>query len=276
VSARGSWNWMDPLGVRGSRLDPAVLMRDIGRAVRRGVPLVDFFGPVLRSMHGRSFEVAVRPPVRFVLERVVDTVPANEVVVGTRGAAVPIWRSVELDVTDIEVGPFGADRARVTATDVRYVDEGKPHLRVGSCSARVRLSAPQFALLVAELAPSADIDAVGTRLVVRPQWGRGRVAVDVTASMRHGTLHLRPDAVQAGSVSRRASERLPLTCDFPLPGVPDDLTVTDVEAFDDTVEATVSFGAVEIPVDLAAVLTQAGGDGARVLIRTVSGGRWRP
>lgn len=273
---RSAWDWIDPLGIRGTRWDPTVIMRDLAKGTADTLPMVDVFGRLLRRLEGRRIEIEREPAVTLVVGEITDAVPANEVVMSARGTAVPIWRRVSLGVHSIDVGGLGAERADVTAVDVRFVDTGTQHLRVASLSARVLLTDVQFGELVADFDLPAEVEVSGTRLVVRPRWSGGRVAVDVTPSVRDGALHLRPESVRVLRWTVPAPSRLPMTLEFPLRNMPREVSVTDVATTDDgQVEATVGMAAVELPVDLRQVVSDLGAESARVAVKLLSGEIWR-
>ncbi len=276
MSDRSAWDWLDPLGIRGTRWDPTVIMRDLARGTAGNLPMIDVFGRLLRRLEGRRIEIERERAVTLVVGEITDTVPANEVVMGTRGTAVPIWRRVSLGVHSIDVGGLGAELADVTAVDVRFVDKGTQRLRVASLSARVLLTDVQFAELVSDLDLPAEVEVSGTQLVVRPRWSGGRVAVDVTPSVRDGTLHLRPESIRVLRWAVPAPTRLPMTLEFPLRNVPREVSVTDVATTDQgQVEATVGMAALELPLDLRQMVSDLGAEGARVAVKLLSGDIWR-
>ena len=271
MAERSGWDWIDPLGIRGSRWDPSVILRDLARGTVDNLPVVDVFGKLLKRLEGRRLEFERQRRVTLVVGEVADAVPANEMVMGAAGTAVPIWRRLVLGVHSIEVDGMAAERADVTAVDVRFEDRGSQRLSAASVSARVLLTDVQFAELVQQLDLPAEVAASGSRLVVRPRWGRGLVAVEVVPSVEAGSLHLRPRAVHLVRWQVPTPTRLPVTLDFPLPTVPDTVTVSEVETTEQgDVTATVGMMAVEFPFDLRRVLTDLGTEGARVAVRVFS------
>ena len=186
----------------------------------------------------------------------------------------PIWRRVVLGVHSIRVGDLAAERADVTAVDVRFVDQGSQRLTVAGLSVRVLLTEGQFADLVGYFELPAEVEAAGTRLVVRPSWAGGWAEVAVTPTVARGSLHLRPESVRLMRWSFPAPSRLPMTLDFPLRAVPDEVTVSGVRSGDGTVEATVEMTGVELPLDLRQLITDLGTEGARVAVRLLSGEFW--
>lgn len=274
MAERSSWDWIDPLGIRGSRWDPAVIMKELARGTVDNVPMVDVFGRLLKRLEGRRLEFERERRVTLVVGEVADAVPANEVVMGAGGTAVPIWRRVTLGVHSIEVDGLSAERAEITAVDVRFEDRGSQRIRAASVSARVLFTGVQFAELVQELDLPADVAAAGSRLVLRPPWARGLVAVEVVPSVDAGSLHLRPRVMHLARWRVPTPTRLPVTLDFPLRRVPDTVSVTDVESTDEgAVAATVRMAGVDLPFDLRRVLTDLGVEGARVVVRVFSGDR---
>ena len=171
MSDRSTWDWLDPLGIRGTRWDPTVIMRDLAKGTMESLSMVDLFSGVLKRLEGRRIEIEGSRNMTLVVGEITDAVPANEVVMGARGTAVPIWREVKLGVHSIDVGGLGAEHADVTAVDIRFEDRGSQRISVASLSARVLLTEVQFADLVADFDLPAEVEVSGTKMVVRPRWG---------------------------------------------------------------------------------------------------------
>ena len=112
--------------------------------------------------------------------------------------------------------------------------------------------------------------------MVRPRWLAGQVRIEVTPSVKDGSLHLRPESIRVLRWTVPAPTRLPLTLDFPLRDMPDEVSITDVSTTDDgAIEATVEMAALELPVDLRQVISDLGSEGARVVGKFLSGELWR-
>ena len=268
-------DWFDPLGLRGSRLDPFTLfgnaLRGEGLAQQSAEALAK---TMAQRLVGRRVEIDRAPPIAATVDRVDEVTPATALAaLPTRIGEVPMWRLVRGRLRDVSVGSRRLDAIELTVVGVRIVGASAQRLRLGRVDFNATVSPDEVTRW------AADVDG---NHVVRVHEGRleathrrmerwAWVEVRVTAAAQ--TVVVTPIAVRLLGRSLPLPRRLGRPVLRPAPWLPAELVVDEVRVTDVVVGVRGGLDDVLVPVDVTRVLEDLGSERGRSALRIVMGDR---
>lgn len=270
-----SFDWLDPLGLRGSRLDPFTHLADalLGRGITAD-SAARMSTAIARRLEGRRVEVGSRPPVSATVERLHDVrPPAGLGALPTDAAELPLFASVAGRVRDVEIGDVRLDRIDLTVQRVRVGPAGD-RLRVGAVDYEARATAAA----VFDRIASADGSAPRFRVDRgRLEASRGILArwvwVECAVSAADGRIVVEPVTVRVRGRPIPVPAVLLRPIVRPAPRLPAAVIVDSVDVVDADIVVRGRVREVVLPVDVTRVLADLGTQTTRSALRVVFGDR---
>jgi hypothetical protein len=131
-------DWFDPLGSRGSKLDPFTFFADALKGEGVTGQSADLMATTLaKQLVGRRIEIDHEPPISATIERI-DEVRPPPMIAATAviGREVPMWESVAGQLADVHVGEWRIRSIDLQARSLSLV--GPPHNGCESAGLRRR------------------------------------------------------------------------------------------------------------------------------------------
>jgi hypothetical protein len=266
--------WFDPLGIRGSRLDPLTLFADAVRGeglARQSVERLT--GTLAQSLVERRVEIETTPPVHATVERVVHISPVTAMAaMPTVAGEVPLWRRVCGGLRDVRIGSRTLERVELDIAD----------LRLGALGRRLRITAVEFHALASDTEVQQWVRALAGDRPVRLDQGRLEISdrrvvrwawLEVEASASAGTIVVTPVALRVVGRVVSLPGRLRRPSRIVAPWLPDELVVDAVMVAGNAVTITGRLRQLDLEVDLVSVLVELATGGTRSVLRVVAGAR---
>lgn len=264
---------MDPLGIRGTRLDPfthltnALLGKGIAAesAARMSTALA-------RQLEGRELHVAADPPVRATVERLDDVrPPAGVGALPTSAAEMPMFTAVKGRVRDVAIGEIRLDRIDLEARGIRLGAAGD-RLRVDGVDYEARITTESLHAQVAALVPDApQLRFDNGRLEGSDGWFARWFWMEFTVRAEDKRVVVEPVAVRFRGRPLPAPKRIMQPIVRPEPRLPAPLTVEGVSVDGDDIVMAGSVAALVIPVDVTRLLTDLGTQTTRSALNVMIG-----
>jgi DUF2993 family protein len=268
-------DWFDPLGLRGSRLDPfamfAAALRGEGLAQQSAEVMAT---TIIRRMVGRRVEINCDPPISATVDRIDEAVPATALAaMPTLGGEVPMWKLVRGRIRDVRVGGRALSSVDLTATGVWLLGATAQRLRVDHLDFNATVSPDEMERW------AGDIDGghlvrlregrleVSDRRVARWAW----LEVSVTAAEQ--TVVVTPIALRILGRNVPMLGRLRRPVERDAPWLPAELIVNDVRVTDQVVGVRGELAEVAVSVDVPRLFTELGAQGSKSVLRIVVGDR---
>jgi hypothetical protein len=268
-------DWFDPLGLRGSRLDPFTMFADALKGEGLAQQSAEVMATTItRRLVGRRVEIKGDPPISATVDRIHEAVPATALAaMPTISGEVPMWKRVRGRIRDVSIGGRTLSSVDLTVSGVSLLGPTAQGLRVEHLEFNATVTPEEIERW------AADID--GTR-VVRSSEGRLEVSdrrvarwawleVSVTAADR--TIVVTPITL------RILGRPVPILGRFRRPverdaqWLPAELVVDEVRVTDQVVGVSGELGQVSISVDVARLFAELGSQGTRSVLRIVVGDR---
>jgi len=268
-----SRDWFDPLGLRGSKLDPFTMFADALKGEGLAQQSAEVMATTIaRRLVGRRVEIDSDPPISATVERIDEAIPATALAaLPTSSGEVPMWQRVRGRIREVTVGERTLKSVDLTVTGVRLV---------GATAHRIRVDHVEFNATVApdEIERwAADIDGdhvvrlheerleVTDRRVARWAW----LEVSVTAARK--TIVVTPVALRILGRTMPMPGRLRRPVERDASWLPAELVVSEVRLTDQGAGVRGELDDVLVPVDVARLLTEIGAQGTRSVLRVVVG-----
>jgi len=265
-------SWLDPLGIRGSILDPFSLFADAARmVVPPGESISWMMTTAARRLEGRRFKTRGDPLIEARVAKVREVVPAMTVSVPMVGRTISIWDRVDLTLDSVVIDGRHVSGARVTAVGIGVSDPAAQSVSVSHVEITVTLTEDDIRPWLEDTGVRAEIDMQTGLAEVRP-WARaGWIRVIVEPDVEAGRASGRPTAVKVGPATIPLPSRLARGRARQLPAAHEELVVTDLR-FPDGVHAEVCLMGddIEIAVDIPRVVAEVGLEGPRSVARILT------
>ncbi|MEM7140850.1 MAG: hypothetical protein AAF548_07420 [Actinomycetota bacterium] len=268
-----SRSWLDPFGIRGSKLDPFAFLSDT--LAGRGAA-ADSAGRVAttlaRQLVGERVEVGSSPRVAATVERIEDVRPAvaGAAIPGLDGQ-MPLWSSLAGRLTDVEIDRLGIDRVDVSVENVRVAATGD-RVHVGSTEFTARVSAArareQAAALEQPIVLRFDNGVVEMTEPRLERWFWVEMRIGVEAQKATGEIV----GLRFRSFSLPVPRRLRKPRTDHVAALPEALCISEVRVEGDAVVAEGTFEAVDLPIDMTALMADLASGTTRSMLRIAFGG----
>ena len=267
-------DWLDPLGLRGSRLDPFKMFTDALKGEGLAQQSAERIATgVAQGLVGRRVEVDHDPPVSFTVDAVHELAPATALAaVPSTDGVIPMWQRFRARLSDVAVGDARIESVEIDAVGLRLVGTGARRMQIGRVDAVGIVTAEKLGGWLEQLDLPYVVRLADGRLEVadrRFQRWVG-VSIDITAAAQEVT-------VQTGEVRLLGRRFLPpswlrRTERRPAPWLPIGAEIVRLEATDDDrLEFVAAIEEVEVPVDISKLLVDLGAGGTRSVLRIVTG-----
>jgi len=265
-------SWLDPLGIRGSILDPFALFADAARmVVPSGESISWMMTTAARRLEGRRFKTHGDPLIEARVASIREVVPAMTVSVPVVSRMISIWDLVDLTLDSVVIDGRAVTGAQVIATGIGVADPAAQSVLVSHAEIIVMLSEDDIRPWLEDAGVRAEIDMQSGIAEVRP-WARaGWLRVIVESDVEGGRASGRPTAVKVGPATFPLPTWLMRGRSRQLPAAHDSLVVTDLR-FPDGVHAEICLSGddIEIAVDIPRVVAEVGLEGPRSVARILT------
>ena len=264
--------WLDPLGIRGSILDPLALFADAARTV---VPASESISWMMttaaRRLEGRRFKTHGDPLIEARVARVREVVPSMSVTVPVVSRIISIWDRMDLTLDSVSIGGRPVTGVEVVASGIGVADPAAQSVLVSHVEIEVVLSKDDIRPWLEDAAVAAELDMRTGFAEVRP-WDRaGWLRVVVEPCVDAGRASGRPKAAKVGPVTVPLPSRLVSGLSRHLPRAHESLSVSEM-TFPDGVHANVRLVGddIKLAVDVPRVVTEIGLEGPRTVARILT------
>ena len=269
-----SRDWFDPFGIRGSRLDPFVILTNALTGQGPAGQSAEFVSTTIaRRIVGRTIQIDAGRKIVATIAAVDEArPPAPLAAVPTGAAEVPMWERVRLRLHSIRLGEWHVEQASLDARDIRLVGVGSQRIRVGSTDFVAAVRPEEVVRWAAAVSDDHRVRVHDGRLEVTDRRLERWLWVEVGVAAVDQTIVVRPIGVRALGRALPLPIRLRRRIERPAPWLPAAVTVERTEVGDD--DAVVVHGAVaasEVPVDMARFLADLGAEGTMSVLRIVTG-----
>jgi len=265
-------SWLDPLGIRGSILDPFALFADAARmVVPPGESIAWMMTTAARRLQGRRFKTHGEPLIEATVSKVREVVPAMTVSVPGLSRPISIWDRAAFSLESVMVDGHPVTGADVVATGIGVSDPTAQTLSVAHVDITLTLNANELRPWFEDAGVHADLDMRTGIAEVRP-WARaGWIQVMVEPIIVGGRACGRPTAVKAGPIRVPLPGGLSRSRSRRFPAAHDSLAVTEVR-FRDGIHAEISLGGddINIGIDIPRVVAEIGLEGPRSVARILT------
>ncbi len=267
--------WFDPLGLRGSKLDPFTMFADALRGEGLAQQSVDAMAAtVVRRLVGRRIEIDRDPPVSATVDRIHEATPATaRAAIPTTFGEVPMWQRLRARIRDVSIGDKTLRSVEMTVTGVRLIGATSQRLGVEHVEFNATIAPEEAERWAAEIEGSHVVRVRDGRLeatdrrVARWAW----LEVAVTAADR--VVVVTPVALRILGRAVPMPSRLRRPLARPVPWLPGDLVIREVRVTGPAIGVRGELGDVRVPVDVARVMTELGALGTKSVLRIVLGDR---
>lgn len=266
--------WFDPLGIRGSRLDPLALFVDAVRGeglARRSVERLT--GTLAQSLVERRVEIVSTPSVQATVERIDHVSPATAMAaVPTLAGEVPLWHRVCGGLRDVRIGPRTFEHVELDIADLR-VGGFDRRLRIATLDFEATASASEVEQWVETLAADRRVRLDRSRLEVSDRRLARWAWVEVAASASAGVIVVTPVALRILGRVVPLPRWLRRPSRIAAPWLPEHFVVDVVMVTGEGVTVTGRTRDLDLDVDLVSVLVEVATGGTRSVLRVVVGRR---
>ncbi|MFT5202921.1 MAG: hypothetical protein ACI9C1_002318 [Candidatus Aldehydirespiratoraceae bacterium] len=268
-------DWFDPLGLRGSKLDPFAFFAGALRGEGVAGQSADLMASTLaKQLVGRRIEIDYEPPISATVERVDEVRPPSmRSATAVIGREVPMWESVAGRLADVHIGKWRIRSIDLQARSLVLVGAAAQRMRVGQVEAQAEIDAEALQTWAGALEGEYRVRVNEGRLEVGDRRAPGWLwlEVSVTAGDRH--LAVTPLALRAFGRTVPLLRRFRRPVVRPIKWLPVDMEITAVRVEGDSVQVDGRLRNAIVPVDIAKALTDLGSESTRSVLRIVLGDR---
>jgi hypothetical protein len=250
-------DWFDPLGLRGSKLDPFAFF--VGALKGEGITgqSADLMATTLaKQLVGRRIEIDYEPLISATVERI-DEVrpPPMSAATAVIGREVPMWESVAGRLADVRVGEWRIRSIDVQARSIVLLGATAQRMRVGRVEAQAEIDPEELQAWAGTIEGEYRVWVCEGRLEASdrraPEWLR--LEISVTAGDGH--LAVTPLALRAFGRTVPLMRRFRRPVVRPIKWLPAGLEITAVRVEGDSVQLDGRLRNVIVPVDITKALT---------------------
>jgi len=264
-------NWLDPLGIRGSILDPLSLFADAARMV---VPPAESISWMMttaaKRLEGRRIKTHGDPLIEARVASIREVVPAMVVSVPVLNRTISIWDRVELTLDSLRIDGLPVTGAEVTATGIGVADPAAQSVVVAKVEIKVTLNEDDIGRWLEDADVRVEIDMQTG--IAEISWARaGWLRVVGEPFVDDGRVSGRPTALKFGRVKIPLPRWLVRRNSRVLSDSDDSLVVTHLR-FPDGIHAEVVLTGrdLELAIDIPRLITEIGLEGPRSVARILT------
>ncbi len=264
-------DWFDPLGLRGSKLDPFALMGEAARLM--GPPSQSFawmVTTVAKRLEGRRFEIRRDPVIAGRVAMIHEVVPATSIPLPGLSSSIALWDRARLTVDDLTIGAGRVDKIEVSAEDVRVTDATAQRVSVRTVGLVVTLTSGQVAQWLGEMDVDAEFDFETETFAVRPAILGRWLSVVVEPTLVGRRAVMRPTGVKLARWLVPVPSLLARSRSHELDQLPPGVELVGMSTIDaDRVEVRMTARDLDLAVDLPRLITDVGVEGTRSVVRVL-------
>ncbi len=261
-------DWFDPLGIRGSILDPLAALNEAAKVVAPVTqPFAWMMTAAARRLHGRRVRIESTPQIKARVARIDEISPATAISVPGLSDSIALWRRAVFSVDQVWIERNPIDRVDVVASDIRVRDSSARQVLISG----VKLVATLTAESVASWMNSLGIDGV-------PDFDSGNIEIHPVSRLRWLRVAAEPSILPRGAEVRALSVAVgPLSLPIPkwllrtrtvsFPHLPEELALTGLSMSDGQVMKVMLEGkGIDIPVDMPRLMAEIGVEGTMSVV----------
>jgi len=266
-------DWFDPLGLRGSKLDPFTMFRDALRGEGLAHQSAERMATnIAQRLVGRKIRVEGDLEISATVDAVEEVRPPTAVDVFPTGVAeAPMWSRVRGRLRDVTVGDWQATEVALTADDLVLVGATADRLRVGHVDFVATVESAEVERWAAEIDGDHRLRISENRIEVTDRRLERWVWLEVSVSAADRTITVEPRQLRLFGRPIPMVSWLKRAITRPAPWMPANVSIESVSVEGDQAILAGSVGTTLVPVDVAKVLTDLGTEGTMSVLRIVTG-----
>ncbi|MEQ8840786.1 MAG: hypothetical protein RIB98_07380 [Acidimicrobiales bacterium] len=270
-----SRDWFDPLGIRGSRLDPFTLFTNALRGQGPAGQSAEVIATTMaRRLVGRTVSVDAGVKITATVAGVDEArPPAPLAAVPTGAVEVPMWERVRVRLQRIELGEWRLARATLDVHDIRLVGAAAKAIRIGGADFTATVKPGEVVRWAEAIAGERRVRVREGMLEVSDRRLERWVWVTVAVTARDQTVVVRPRHLTAFGRTVPLPPRWQRDVVRPAPWLPTEVQIIGIESDGDDLVATGRVTATDVPVDMTKLLVDLGTESTRSVLRIAIGGR---
>lgn len=261
-------NWFDPLGIRGSILDPLAPFSEAAKMVTPGAqPFTWMMTTAARRLQGRRVSVKTATSIEARVARIVEVVPATEIPVPVLSESIGLWQRAEFSVDQVTVGGKPIDRVDVVATDIRIKDSTARQMKISRVNLLATLTTDSLDVWLEDLGVNENFDFDSGNISVRLVAGVSWLAVVAKPKLRPRGVEARAVALKVGPVSIPVPNWLSKTRSVDLQHLPMGFELKDMQVTADRqLVVTLEGTGIDFPINLPRLMAEIGVDGTMSVV----------
>jgi hypothetical protein len=268
-------DWFDPLGLRGSKLDPFTMFADALKGEGLAQQSVEAMAAtVVRRIVGRRVEIERDPPVSATVERIHEaTLPTARASIPSTFGEVPMWQQLRGRIRDVTIGDRTLQAVEMTVTGVRLAGTTAQRLSVERVEFNATIEPGEAERWAAEIEGTHVVRVRDGRLEATDRRVARWAWLEVAVTAAGGVVVVTPIALRILGRIMPMPNRLRRSVERRAPWLPADLVVREVRVTGPAIGVRGELENVRIPVDVTRVLTEIGALGTKSVLRIVLGDR---
>ncbi len=265
-------DWLDPLGISGSILDPFALFADAARmVVPPGESISWMMTMAARRLVGRRFRTHGDPMITATVAGVHEVVPAMTMSMPGVRRPIAVWDRVGVSLKSVGVDGKPVSSVDIVAEGVGVADVAAQSVLVADVHLTVRLTEDDLRAWLSDGALDAEVDMHTGLATARPWRRAGWIRVVARPEVGAANVSVRLTHLEIGRV------RIPLPRWVPRvkgPESPDVGGVLDIKGVDFSdgqhAEVTLTGRDIELAVDIPRLVADVGLEGPRTVTRILT------
>ncbi len=262
-------DWLDPLGISGSMLDPFALFADAARmVVPPGESISWMMTIAARRLVGRKFRTHGDPVVTATVAKVHEVVPAMTISVPGVKRPIAVWDRVGVALKSVGVDGKPVSGVDIVAEGVSVADVAAQSILISGVRVTVELTADDLRAWLSDGGIDAEVDMRTGLTAVRPWRRAGWIRVVARPEVDRATVSARLTHLGIGRVRIPLPRWVPRVGGAESPDVGGELDLERIDFPDgEHAEVTLTGRDIELDIDIPRVVADVGLEGPRTVTR---------